>query len=273
MNKITIGADPEVFMKNSDGNCRSAHGVIPGTKEKPHPVPGGAIQVDGMALEFNIDPANSEEEFVSRVEKVMDHLEDSLPENFSIIIRPTVQFGIDYFKAQPEKAKELGCEPDYNAYTGEMNKINDNVPATLRTAAGHVHIGIDKKLTPLEERKLAILCDVFIGLFMNSIGDGGCIRKRLYGKAGAYRPKPYGIEYRTPSNRWLSTKEHMRNVYSGAVMAAEALPYFTEIMKFIENEGGLGHYTELQYRVDSGQCTASNRMLLNSCKEYLEYVR
>ncbi len=39
--------------------------VIPDTaKEKPFPVTNGAVQVDGMALEYNIDPASTVEEFV-----------------------------------------------------------------------------------------------------------------------------------------------------------------------------------------------------------------
>jgi hypothetical protein len=28
------------------------------------------------------------------------------------------------------------------------------------------------------------------------------IRRGIYGGAGSFRPKPYGMEYRTPSNNW-----------------------------------------------------------------------
>ena len=53
---ITVGADPELFVKKGR-SFQSAYGMIPGTKQKPKKVIKGAVQVDGMALEFNIDRA------------------------------------------------------------------------------------------------------------------------------------------------------------------------------------------------------------------------
>jgi hypothetical protein len=37
--------------------------------------------------------------------------------------------------------------------------------------------------------------------------DDGFQRKAIYGKAGAFRKKPYGVEYRTPSNWWCAPGE------------------------------------------------------------------
>ena len=51
---ILIGADPELFVKK-DGVVVSGHDLIQGTKADPFPVQDGAVQVDGMALEFNIE--------------------------------------------------------------------------------------------------------------------------------------------------------------------------------------------------------------------------
>ena len=55
---ILIGCDPEVFVKQN-GVFRSAHGLIRGDKKNPQKIRSGAVQVDGMALEFNIDPART----------------------------------------------------------------------------------------------------------------------------------------------------------------------------------------------------------------------
>ena len=76
MVKITIGADPEIFVTNKDGRFRSAHGLVPGTKTEPFRVNNGAVQVDGMALEFNIDPVETEDDFVTNITSVMQQMQE-----------------------------------------------------------------------------------------------------------------------------------------------------------------------------------------------------
>ena len=71
--EILIGCDPEVFVKK-DGLFKSAHGLIKGDKKNPFKIRSGAVQVDGMALEFNIDPAHNEDEFVFLVNDVFDQM-------------------------------------------------------------------------------------------------------------------------------------------------------------------------------------------------------
>lgn len=46
-------------------------------------------------------------------------------------------------------------------------------------------------------------------------------RRELYGKAGAFRPTSYGVEYRTLSNFWLRRKEYMQWVYAQTHRAFE----------------------------------------------------
>ncbi len=55
---MLIGADPEVFLKVGKKNI-SSHGLINGDKKNPLKVDKGAVQIDGTALEFNIDPAST----------------------------------------------------------------------------------------------------------------------------------------------------------------------------------------------------------------------
>ena len=52
------------------------------------------------------------------------------------------------------------------------------------------------------------ICDFtkYLDLYLavpSTLMDQGELRKQLYGKAGAYRPKPYGMEYRVLSNYWV----------------------------------------------------------------------
>jgi len=98
---ILIGADPEVFMRK-DGVLVSAHGAVQGTKAAPFKVMQGAVQVDGMALEFNIDPASSSEEFVNNIQTVMAELARMVP-GYELVADPVAEFGLDYIKAQPRK--------------------------------------------------------------------------------------------------------------------------------------------------------------------------
>jgi hypothetical protein len=46
-------------------------------------------------------------------------------------------------------------------------------------------------------------------------------RRLLYGKAGCFRPKPYGMEYRTLSNAWLNPAiPHVRKFIFGETIRA-----------------------------------------------------
>src|SRR4051812_48593109 len=104
--KILLGADPELFMRNPNGNhFVSAHDKVPGTKYEPFKVPHGAIQVDGTALEFNIDPAASCDEFVRNIASVRNTLAGYVP-GFNIVAEPTALYEDEYFKWEvPESAK------------------------------------------------------------------------------------------------------------------------------------------------------------------------
>jgi hypothetical protein len=224
--KILIGADPEVFVRDEKGRFRSAHGLIPGTKEEPYPVQDGAVQVDGLALEFNTTPAATREEFIHHIGSVMNQLAGMVP-GYTLAIEPTARFHHMHLKTQPEKALELGCEPDYCAYTGQQNP-RPNAATTMRTAAGHVHIGGFETDDPTGEEHmtkcitLVKVLDAFLGL--NSLfWDHDNKRRAMYGKAGAFRPKPYGVEYRSLSNAWLKHPDLVGKVFDQSKKAVELL--------------------------------------------------
>lgn len=216
---IRIGADPEVFVVHK-GKPVSAHDMIPGTKDEPHPVDNGAVQVDGMALEFNIDPADTRDEFVNNVASVMQSLENMIPKGHKLDISPVATFGREYIDEQPEKAKELGCDPDYNAYTRRVNPRPDG-GGDFRTAAGHIHIGWGTGFDIADPKHFATCChivkelDWFLAMpaRIYEKGPKAGKRRKLYGAPGAFRPKSYGVEYRVLSNFWLKKEELTQWVY------------------------------------------------------------
>lgn len=207
INDFKLGADPEFFVEK-EGKPVSAYNLIPGTKSDPYFVNKGAIQVDGMALEFNIQPATNREAWNSNLKTVLTELRTRVPSEYQFKIEPVAQFGIDYIEQQPEEAKKLGCTPDFNAYTGEENP-SPNADFPFRTASGHIHVGWTNGMDPLDEehydacRMMVKQLDTLLGM-ASLVWDKDTTRRELYGKAGAFRPKTYGVEYRVLSNSWLA---------------------------------------------------------------------
>ena len=214
---ILVGADPEVFMFK-DGKPVSAFGVIKGTKREPFKVKDGAVQVDGMALEFNIDPANSEEIFANNIKSVMATLKEMVP-GYELIATPVAEFGYDYIKQQPQEALELGCDPDFNAWEDGLVNPRPNGDNPFRTGAGHVHIGWTNGQSVWDQDHVdaGIIAtkqlDFFLGL-PSLFFDKDVKRRTMYGAPGAFRTKHYGVEYRVLSNAWLKSEELIRWVYN-----------------------------------------------------------
>lgn len=101
LNNFTVGCDPELFVVNDKGEFVCADGLIPGTKEEPFKVEGGAVQVDGMAAEFNIDPVSNFKDFRDNISMVMTQLREMLPEGYSLKAVPAVEFSKEVWDAAP----------------------------------------------------------------------------------------------------------------------------------------------------------------------------
>jgi len=240
MEGFTFGCDPELFIFSPEGEPVSADRFIPGTKHDPYPVECGAVQVDGTAAEFNIDPASTFEEFNHNIVTVVRKLRGFLPKGYTLQAVPSVTFSEEVWETIPPHAKELGCMPDFNAWEGGLNPPPDptNNPRT-RCAGGHLHVGwtSDADLTDithiLNGSDLVKQLDYYLGVW-SLRKDGDATRRSLYGKAGACRFKPYGVEYRVLSNFWVSSKpdrlavwnrmnkaiKDMRNCYCPSLQAS-----------------------------------------------------
>lgn len=213
--KVLVGADPEAFVFNARKQPWVPVGYVLGTKTAPFIVKDGAIQIDGLAVEWNIDPASNEEDFVSRLKSVFSEIQKKIP-NFltsTVEIVPTAEFVKQTVQVLQPDQVALGCMPDWNAYTEEINPPpsmpnNDPYQQLMRTAAGHVHAGWTKNIKVQDENHkadcfLAVKqLDYYLGI-PSLYWDDDKKRRELYGKAGACRVKPYGVEYRVLSNQWL----------------------------------------------------------------------
>jgi Phage phiEco32-like COOH.NH2 ligase-type 2 len=223
--EYTIGADPEVFVGRK-GSFVSAHGLVSGTKKEPTPVKKGAVQVDGLALEYNIDAASSFEEFESNITTVQEQLK-SMIGDLEFLNTVSVHFEKEFLNDIPFENLMLGCEPDFNAYTGQPNPRPDG-GKLMRTAGGHVHIGGFFNNNPMHPMQMGMsaclsrFLDRELGIY-SILWDKDDNRRSMYGQAGCFRPKPYGMEYRSMSNAWTFNNKLMRFVYDGVERALKRM--------------------------------------------------
>jgi len=217
---ILIGADPELFAYDKEtGIPKSVHDILPGDKLHPIIVPRGAIQVDGVAAEFNINPTEDERTFMTNIKsvrRILDSILAAKDNKLELKAVPVAYFPKNYFESLPSYSKALGCEPDYSAYTKDVNPkpVTDE---PFRTGSGHVHIGWtagkerDKEHF---EQCCEIVKELDFVLYNSSLlWDNDEKRRQLYGAPGAFRPKAYGLEYRVLSNAWLNERATQRFIF------------------------------------------------------------
>lgn len=225
---FTFGADPELFVCDPTGKIVCAD-MIPGTKCEPYKVEHGAIQRDGFAAEYNIDPASTFEEWNRNHKAVQGKLKSFLPTGFKLVALASHRFDKGVFDAAPDEAKELGCQPDWNAWTASLNpppRLPDD--PTLRCTGGHIHIGWTDDAEPSDIQHmmncfdLTKQLDYFLGAW-SLLHDADNQRRRLYGKAGACRLKPYGVEYRVLSSFWTLDKGFRLEVWNRLCKAVETM--------------------------------------------------
>lgn len=227
--QYTIGADPELFLVDKSGAFVSAHDVMPGTKTMPTAVDDGAIQVDGTAAEFNINPANMADQFSKNICSVLKQLQETIALNnpeLRLIVQPTAMFDKKYFHKLPQRAKALGCSPDSNAYTGTFNPP-PKTKLPMRTGGGHIHVGWNDVATDLvmhsyECQEVVKQLDAVL-YPMSLLWDADKQRRTLYGKIGTFREKPYGVEYRPLSNAWVADPDLHVWIYDATIAALEML--------------------------------------------------
>lgn len=215
MSEFTVGADPEFFVKPSnladkEENVVPICGLIGGTKTQPLQIEGltsgFCVQEDGAACEFNIPPATTPQEFAENITTAYSALLQQLGgKKYSASFINNISLRKEWVDKFPNLAA-IGCDPDYVAYNksefpeprvADIDKIG-----LVRGAGGHIHVGYPLDMCP--PAIMAKLLDLMLAL-PNVKNDKQGERRAWWGKAGLYRPKPYGVEYRTLSNWWIQS--------------------------------------------------------------------
>lgn len=246
---ITVGADPEAFLFNTRTNrIVSSIGIVDGDKQNPYQISDTTfVQKDNIMLEFNIIPANTREGFINNINKakreINAYIQDKDPNLKVLFTTPSAVADDDIL--QDEECRIFGCDPDINAYTREFNKTLDvEEVGNLRFAAGHVHIG--HEFISFEDKIETVkTLDILLG-YLNGINPLNKERNKYYGKLGNFRDKPYGLEYRTPSNIWLENDETIGNVFDMAVKSVTEVNKYIPIFLELERKSSIEYPTNPQ---------------------------
>lgn len=224
-----IGSDPELFLEDANGKVISAIGKIGGTKKRPKPVKalgkGFAIQEDNVLLEYNTPAAKSYAAWNSYHKDMLAYLTQMVGD-MGLLLSKKASHSMDEDQLQDKKAHIFGCDPDFDVWNLQWNRAPKAKDPNLRSAGGHVHIAYENP-NYKDSVKIARLCDLFIGAPLKLV-DPDTKRAELYGRPGAIRFKPYGLEYRTPSNYWTNKPENIGLVYEAAKAAVNVLDRYEQ---------------------------------------------
>ena len=212
---FSIGTDPEFFLKSGDKYV-AALNYITGTKESPTPLTRGhAVMFDNVAMEFTTKPASFEKQFIRHIAQALRSVRKLLPDDITIVAEPSAMFEKD--ELDYPQCQEFGCSPDFNAYTnGERNTPPKNArKSALRSCGAHIHVGHESLIPRVNKILMVQTMDMIHGLGFTVLDHSpeSVRRRKLYGKAGCFRPTDYGIEYRTLSNFWVKAPDLVRLVY------------------------------------------------------------
>ena len=187
---ITLGTDPEFFLFDKTiSKIVPAVGLIGGSKYEPLIIPSGeAVLEDNVMVEFTTTICKNASELTDSINRALKHLREKLGTRYDFVFNATHNF--DWQDLTTEQAMLFGCELDYNAYTKKANTPPDSSKESLRSCSGHVHIGFEDP-TLKKAIDLVKLLDLYLGV-PSVLLDEDRERRKLYGRAGCFRPKPYG---------------------------------------------------------------------------------
>lgn len=214
---MKIGTDPEFFIVSKRGRPVPAHHLF-GDKHHKHEISNGVKAFrDGYAVEINVPPSDSVLALAKSMRAGLLGVRGLLLEGQRLVAVPVVSIDPSAdLRDAPDDVLHFGCDPSYDAYTGQEKCPRvDASKHPYRYAGGHMHFSATSAeiskgrfgwLKKKDNHLLFIrMLDYRVGipLTLMALGPGQFERRRVYGQAGEFRPQEYpdgslGLEYRTP---------------------------------------------------------------------------
>lgn len=182
---------------------------VGGTKLAPKRIENSTVgttyQEDGAMIELGMEPCSINEFAAKAAQSFQEGTGLLARKGFVMMKGADATFKKEHLLANPA-ASILGCNPDNDAYTRGGKRASPLVEAmgNRRFAAGHLHFSFPDSIT-VPKWAIVQLLDALALTFWAGYNASQCgERYKFYGMPGVYRDKPYGIEYRTPHNGWIS---------------------------------------------------------------------
>lgn len=249
LKNITIGADPEVFIRHNNGKIIPAFLFLPDNdKSNPKDVGNGYyILHDNVTLEGNIPPASTKEEFIKNLDTLIQIFRNELASknsNLSLHYADSAELE-EVYLAYPA-AKIFGCSPFNNAYGNDSIVAPNLEDFKLRVSGFHNHIGYDsyynkEKINPL----IAKMYDIFV-VVPSRMKSSDTFREKYYGALGSYRDKPYGLEVRSLGGFFFNPEYHEK-IYDNIMMMVDYINHFNDINQLIQKTNLIDPYNIKKY--------------------------
>lgn len=216
---FSLGSDCELFIfDNEKQEVVNAKKYVKGSKHKPYNFdkssPFWCTSLDNASAEFNIPPCTSAKEFSAALEKCIQYISSTLPENMCVIHTPAVYFNPNQLRTR--ESRMFGCESDFSAYTLRRNPRPEGTSTNLRTCCTHVHMKYDNMRFEQAAEWIKAM-DLFLGI-PGLLIEPENERRRLYGTLGSFR---FGntVEYRAMSSYFSQSDELRQWIFNNSVNA------------------------------------------------------
>ena len=195
-----VGTDPELFVLDKNSKVIPAFRFLPSEKMRAGEA---APFADGFQTEFTPKPNYC---IAYVVDNIRDRMQRLLEEATKVggELSFTDVVSVPDINTYTDAEIALGCSPSMNAYAEKSVIPKNPRKVAFRTAGCHIHLGTLNSETDIDAYdpdSLVRFLDQVTGPLYTSLFEGleNPARRTMYGRAGEFRIKPYGIEYRTPA--------------------------------------------------------------------------
>lgn len=198
----SIGSDPELFfVKNGE--------VVPSEEVVELPVEGmnrSLVIRDGFQGELNPAPGACRQASGTFIAMAfLEAVRQAKLAGTEVSLKVGHVISDEVWKKTKPGVKKFGCSPTINSHETNFSRVT-GLREKFRAAGGHIHFALlQSHKEVVNYDKLVTVMDIVLGntCVMLDRDPDNARRRKNYGRAGEYRVKSYGMEYRVPSNFWL----------------------------------------------------------------------